>query len=71
MVGLFCGSNQCVKGVGCLRGEAPLLIFDRILNATLSEGKVSAAGVTQRSPELPLPPNSFYSRQTQSNKMTF
>ena len=56
-MGLFCGSNQCVKGVGCLPEGAPLLMFYAILNATLSEGKVSATGVTQRSLEFPLPPN--------------
>ena len=34
-------------------------MFDGILNVTLSE-EVSTTGVTQRSLELPLPPNSLF-----------
>ena len=53
---------------GCFcRGAVPLK-FDRILNSTLSQ-KVSVAGVTQENLELPLPPNSLDSYQTQNNKM--
>ena len=52
----FCGNSQRVKGFGCFRGRAPSLMFDRILNATLSEEKVSTTKVTQRDLELPLPP---------------
>ena len=33
------------------------LMFDRILNATLSEGKVSTTVVTLGNLEIPLPPN--------------
>ena len=35
------------------------LMFDRILNATLSEEKFSTTGVTQGNLELPLLPNSL------------
>ena len=45
-------------------------MFDGILNATLSE-KVYTTGVTLENLELPLPPNSLDSHQTQSNKMKF
>ena len=44
-------------------------MFDRILNATLSEEKVSTTMVTQRDLELPLPPNSLDSHQTQNHKI--
>ena len=44
-------------------------MFNRILNTTLSEEKVSTTGVTQGNLELPLPPNSLDSHQTQNNKM--
>ena len=44
-------------------------MFDRILNATLSEEKVSTNGVTQENLEIHLPPNSLDSHQTQKNKM--
>ena len=52
----------------CFRRRAPSLMFDGILNATLSEEKVFTAGVTQENLELPLPPISLDSYQTQ-NKM--
>ena len=45
-------------------------MFDGILNVTLSE-KVSTTGVTQENFELPLPPNSLDSHQTQNNKTKF
>ena len=45
-------------------------MFDRILNATLSE-KVSTTGVTQENLELPFPPNSLHSHQAQNNRMKF
>ena len=35
------------------------LMFDRILNATLSEEKISTTEVTQGNLELPMPPNSL------------
>ena len=41
-------------------------MFDGILNATLSEEKVFTAGVTQENLELPLPPISLDSYQTQN-----
>ena len=44
MVGLFWKNSYRVKAVGCFRGGAPSLIFDRILNATLSEEGVSTTG---------------------------
>ena len=69
MVGLFCGSSQCVKDVGCFRRRAPSLMFDGILNTTLSEEKVSITGVTKENLELPLSPNSLDLHQTQNNKM--
>ena len=59
-----------VKAVGCFCRGAPSLMFDRILNATLSD-KVSTTGVTQENLELPLTPNSFDSHQTENNKMKF
>ena len=44
-------------------------MFDEILDATLSEEKVSTTGVTQENLELPLPPSSLDSNQTKNNKM--
>ena len=44
-------------------------MLDGILNATLSEEKISATGVTQENLELPLPPNSLDSHQTKNNNM--
>ena len=67
-MGLSCGSSQIVKAVCCFRRRAPLLMFDGILNATLSQ-EVSTTGVTQENLELPLPPNSLDSHQTQNNNM--
>ena len=45
------------------------MMFDGILNATLSEEKVSTIGVLQENLELPLPPNSLNSYQKQNIKM--
>ena len=46
-MGLFCGDSKGVRAVGYFRRRAPSLMFDGILNATLSEEKVSTTGVTQ------------------------
>ena len=43
----------------CLRRGAVSLMFHRIINATLSEEKVSTTVVTKGNLELPLPPNSI------------
>ena len=59
-----------VKTVGYFCRGALSLIFDRILNATLSE-KVSITGVTQENLEFSLLPHSLDSHQTQNSKMTF
>ena len=55
---LFCVKKQHVKPVGCFRTGAPSLMFDGILNMTLSE-EVSTTGVTQGNLKLSLPPNSL------------
>ena len=39
-------------------------MFEGVLNATLSEEKVSTTAVTQGNLELPLPPNSLDLHQT-------
>ena len=57
--------------VGCFLRGAPSLMFDRILNATLSQEKVSTTWVTQGNLELSLPPNSLDSHETQNNKIIF
>ena len=54
----FCVNKQLVKPVGCFRTGAPSLMFDGILNVTLSE-EVSTTGVTQGNLKLPLPPDSL------------
>ena len=59
MVKPFCGKSQRVKAVGCFRGGALSLMFDRILNATLSEEKVSTIKFTEGNLELPLSLNSL------------
>ena len=59
MVGPFCGNSQRVKAVGCFLGGAVSLMFDRILNETVSEEKVSTTRVTEGNLELPLSPNSL------------
>ena len=45
-------------------------MFDGILNEALHE-KVSTTGVTQENLDVPLPPNSLDSHQTQTNKIKF
>ena len=62
---LFCGNSLRVKAVGCFRRGAPSLMFDEILNVTLSKGKVSITGATQGILELLLRLNSPDSHQTQ------
>ena len=52
------------KVVGCFRRGAPSLMFDGILNVTLSE-KVSTTRATQRNLDLLLRPNFPDSHQTQ------
>ena len=59
MVGPFCGNSQRVKAVGYFLGGAVSLMFDRILNETVSEEKVSTTRVTEGNLELPLSPNSL------------
>ena len=59
MEGSICRNSQRVKDVGCFRGGAVSLMFDRILNVTLSEEKVSTTRVTERNLKLPLSPNSL------------
>ena len=54
MVAPFCGNSQRVNAVGCFHGGAVSLMFDKILNATLSEEKVSTTRITQGNLELPL-----------------
>ena len=63
-VELFCGNSLCVKAIGCFRRGAPSLMFDGILNVSLSE-EVSTTGVTQGNLNLILRPNSLDSHQKQ------
>ena len=56
---LFCVNKQRVTPVSCFRTGALSLMFDVILNVTLSE-EVSITGVTQVSASAPLPPDSLY-----------
>ena len=56
-----------VKVVGCFYRGAPSLVFDGIVNATVSE--ISTTWVAQENFELPLPPSSLDSHQTQNNKV--
>ena len=58
-----------LRPFGCFRVGAPSLMFDRILNATLSDEKVFTTEVTQWNLELPLPPNSLDPHQAQNNNM--
>ena len=58
-----------VRAVGCFCRGAPSLIFDGIVNATVSE--ISTTAVAQKNFELPLPPSSLDSHQTQNNKVKF
>ena len=52
----FCVNKQLVKPVGCFRTGAPSLMFDGILNVTLSE-EVSTTVVAQGNLELPVSPD--------------
>ena len=61
----FCRNSQRVKAVGCFSRGAPALMFDGVLNTTLSEEKVSTTVVTQGNLELPLLPSSLDSHQTE------
>ena len=61
----FCGKSLRVKAVGCFHRGAPSMMFDGILNVTLSEEKISITGVTQGNLELLLCPNSPDSQQKQ------
>ena len=65
VVELFCRNSLCVKVVGWFRRGAPSLMFDGILNVTLSQEKVSTTRVTQGNLELLLRPNSPDSHQAQ------
>ena len=65
VVEFFCGNSPRVKAVNWFRRGAPSLMFDGILNVTLSEEKVFTTGVTQGNLELFLRPNSPDSHQTQ------
>ena len=55
-----------VKAVDCFLRGAPLLMFDGVLNASLSEEKISTAGVARGNLELLLPPNSPASKPNQT-----
>ena len=59
---LFCGNSLRVKAIGCFRRGALSLMFDGILNVTLSE-EVSTTVVTQGNLEVLLRPNSPDSHQ--------
>ena len=59
-----------VKAVDCFCRGAPSLMFDGILDASLSE-KDSTTGVTLENLELHLPPHSLDSHQAQKNKTKF
>ena len=63
--GAFCRNSLRIKAADCFRRGAPSLMFDGMLNATLSESKVSTSGATQGNLDLLLPPNSPASHQTQ------
>ena len=56
----ICGNSPHVKAVSCFHREAPSLMFDRILNVTLPEDKVSTTGVTQGNLKLLLRSSSFF-----------
>ena len=69
-MGLFCVSSLHVKAVGCFHRGATSLMFGGVLNATLSEEKVSTTGVTQGLLGLLLlPPNSPIHTKHKYNKM--
>ena len=62
---IFWGNSLHVKAIGCFCRGAPSLMFDGILNVTLSEEKVSTTGVTRENLKLLLRSNSPDSHQTQ------
>ena len=62
---LLCENSLRVKAIGCFRRGAPSLMFEGLLNVTLSEEKISTAGVVQGNLELLLRPNSPDSHQTE------
>ena len=57
VVGLFGRNSVSLKTVGYFCRRAPSLMFDRILNVTLSEEKASTSGVTHGNLKLLLRPN--------------
>ena len=61
---IFWGNSLHVKAIGCFCRGAPSLMFDGILNVTLSE-EVSTTGVTLGNLKLLLHYNSPDSHQTQ------
>ena len=66
---LFCGNSLRVKTDGCFRRGAPSLMFDGILNVTLSEEKVYTIGVIQGNLELLLRPNFLIHTKHKYKKM--
>ena len=65
VVELFCRNSLHVKAVECFHRGAPSLMFDGILNVTLSEKKASNTGVTQGNLKFLLRTDSPDSHQTQ------
>ena len=63
--GAFWGGSQRVKIIACFRRGTSLLLFGKVLSAALSKVEVSNTCVTQGNVELPLPPISLDSHQTQ------
>ena len=55
---LFTGNSHRVKSIDCFRRGAPSLMFDRILNVTLSD-ELLTTGVTQGNLDIPLLPKSL------------
>ena len=64
VVGLLCGNSHWVNAVGCFRGGALSLMFGGILKCD----SVWWEGLHHQG-QLPLPPNSLVSHQTQNNRM--
>ena len=71
VVGLFCRNSLYVKTVSCFHRGAASLMFNGVLNVTLSEEKVSSTGITQGNLELLLSSNSLDSHQTHIQKDEF
>ena len=74
------GNGRRLQAVGYFRQRAPLWMFDRILNATLSNNSLyssqkirepSITGVTKRNLGLTLLPNSLDLHQTQNQKLNY